>query len=224
MRHCQSLPQLASLPFFSASLLRHFLGQFVHTTSLATARTYSHIRVYAKGCKRVHRNITRLNTRSHTSHTTADTIRHITAHTKSHTTADTIRQATAHTRSHTTPDTTCHTLAHTRGHTKAFTTRHITADTRSHTTAETTRSQPFTKPPLLQESRLTDGGSPNLVGLVEGKVPVEWEWELQIVSIDLIHDCTHVLYKQLIPTGFGCYSSDFTLSRAFHSTRTQTLG
>ena len=36
-------------------------------------------------------------------------------------------------------------------------------------------SLPFTKPPLLQESRLTGGGSPNLVGLVEGKVPVEWE-------------------------------------------------
>ena len=33
----------------------------------------------------------------------------------------------------------------------------------------------FTKPPLLQESRLTGGGSPNLVGLVEWKVPVEWE-------------------------------------------------
>ena len=35
--------------------------------------------------------------------------------------------------------------------------------------------QAFTKPPLLQESRLTGGGSPNLVGLVEWKVPVEWE-------------------------------------------------
>ena len=35
--------------------------------------------------------------------------------------------------------------------------------------------QSFTKPPLLQESRLTGGGSPNLVGLVEWKVPVEWE-------------------------------------------------
>ena len=31
----------------------------------------------------------------------------------------------------------------------------------------------FTKPPLLQESRLTGGGSPNLVGLVEWKIPVE---------------------------------------------------
>ena len=31
----------------------------------------------------------------------------------------------------------------------------------------------FTKPPLLQESRLTGGGSPNLVVLVEWKVPVE---------------------------------------------------
>ena len=33
--------------------------------------------------------------------------------------------------------------------------------------------QPFTKPPLLQESRLTGGGSPNLVVLVEWNVPVE---------------------------------------------------
>ena len=33
--------------------------------------------------------------------------------------------------------------------------------------------QAFTKPPLLQESRLTGGGSPNLVVLVEWKVPVE---------------------------------------------------
>ena len=32
---------------------------------------------------------------------------------------------------------------------------------------------PFTKPPLLQESRLTGGGSPNLMVLVEWKVPVE---------------------------------------------------
>ena len=43
-------------------------------------------------------------------------------------------------------------------------------------------------------------------------------------SLDFIHDCTLVLYKQLIQTGFGCYSSDFTLSRAFLSMRTQTLG
>ena len=33
--------------------------------------------------------------------------------------------------------------------------------------------QLITKPPLLQESRLTGGGSPNLVDLVERKVPVE---------------------------------------------------
>ena len=33
--------------------------------------------------------------------------------------------------------------------------------------------EPFTKPPLLQESRLTGGGSPNLKVLVEWKVPVE---------------------------------------------------
>ena len=33
--------------------------------------------------------------------------------------------------------------------------------------------EPFTKPPLLQESRLTGGGSPKMVDLVERKVPVE---------------------------------------------------
>ena len=32
---------------------------------------------------------------------------------------------------------------------------------------------PFTKPPLLQESRLTGSGSPNLMVLVEWNVPVE---------------------------------------------------
>ena len=36
-------------------------------------------------------------------------------------------------------------------------------------------TEAFTKPPLLQESRLTGGGSLNLVGLLEWKVPVEWE-------------------------------------------------
>ena len=35
------------------------------------------------------------------------------------------------------------------------------------------RAGTFTKPPLLQESRLTGGGSPNLVVLVEWKVLVE---------------------------------------------------
>ena len=33
----------------------------------------------------------------------------------------------------------------------------------------------FTKPPILHESRLTGCGSPNLVDLIERKVPVEWE-------------------------------------------------
>ena len=35
--------------------------------------------------------------------------------------------------------------------------------------------QSFTKPPLIQEIRLTGGLSPNLVDLVERKVPVEWK-------------------------------------------------
>ena len=33
----------------------------------------------------------------------------------------------------------------------------------------------FTKPPLLQGSRLTGAGSPNLVDPVEWKVHVEWK-------------------------------------------------
>ena len=41
--------------------------------------------------------------------------------------------------------------------------------------------QPITKPPLLQRSRLTGGGSPNLVGLVESKSLQRDLWELQIV-------------------------------------------
>ena len=84
--------------------------------------------------------------------------------------------------------------------------------------------EPITKHPLLQESRLTGGGSPNLVGVVERKALLRDLWELQIVSIIFIHYCTFVLYKQLIQTGFGCYCSDFTLCRAFLSMRTQTLG
>ena len=88
----------------------------------------------------------------------------------------------------------------------------------------TDRTPPITKPPLLQRSRLTGGGSPNLVGLVERKSLQRDLWELQIVPIDFIHDCTLVLYKQLIQTGFGCYPSDFTLCRDFLSTRTQILG
>ena len=44
------------------------------------------------------------------------------------------------------------------------------------------------------------------------------------MPIDFIHDCTLVLYKQLIQTGFGCYPSDFTLSWDFLSTRTRILG
>ena len=33
----------------------------------------------------------------------------------------------------------------------------------------------FTKPPLLRESRLTGGSSPNLEDLLEWKVTVEWK-------------------------------------------------
>ena len=44
------------------------------------------------------------------------------------------------------------------------------------------------------------------------------------MPIDFIRDCTHVLYKQLIGTGFGCYPSYFTLCRDFLSMRIQILG
>ena len=81
----------------------------------------------------------------------------------------------------------------------------------------------FTKPPLLQESRLTSGGSPNLVVLVEWKVPVEG-FMGAANSFHWFHPWLYTCaVKQLIQTAFGCYSSDFTLSRAFLSTRTQTL-
>ena len=63
-------------------------------------------------------------------------------------------------------------------------------------------NSPITKPPLLQESRVTCDGSPNLVDLKKRKVPIERKWELRIVSIIFTNDCTLVLYKQLIPTGF----------------------
>ena len=60
--------------------------------------------------------------------------------------------------------------------------------------------EPFTKPPLLQESSLTGGGSPNLLDLVEWKSPESGKWELQIFSIYFTHDCTLVFYSQLIQT------------------------
>ena len=48
----------------------------------------------------------------------------------------------------------------------------------------------FTKPSLLQESRLTGGGSHNLVGLVEWRSLWCGEWELQAVSFHFTHDYT----------------------------------
>ena len=41
----------------------------------------------------------------------------------------------------------------------------------SHMLKGVNRRNPITKPPLLKERRLTGGGSPNLVDLVERKVP-----------------------------------------------------
>ena len=82
---------------------------------------------------------------------------------------------------------------------------------------------PFTKPPL-----------PKRVGSLAAALLISWtRWvkgpcrgiygSCKLLPLNS-SDCTLVLYKQLMQTGFGCYSSDFTLSRAFHSMRTQTLG
>ena len=45
----------------------------------------------------------------------------------------------------------------------------------------------FTKPPLLQESRLTGGGSPNLGDHVEFDGPVEWK-----VGASRLYNCAAV--------------------------------
>ena len=60
---------------------------------------------------------------------------------------------------------------------------------------------PLTKPSLLQESRLTGGGSPNLVDLIEWKSLSSRSCELQKMSIHFTHDCTLVQYAQMIQTG-----------------------
>ena len=48
------------------------------------------------------------------------------------------------------------------------------------------------------------------------------------MSIDFIHDCTLVLYRQLFKTGFDCYPSYFPLSFAievgFGANATRSLG
>ena len=78
--------------------------------------------------------------------------------------------------------------------------------------------------PYSQESKLTSSSSPNLTVLVEWKAPLErfmgaancfqwfhpWLFTCDVQTAD--------------PNWFGCYISDFTLSRTFHSTRTQSLG
>jgi hypothetical protein len=46
-----------------------------------------------------------------------------------------------------------------------------------------------------QDSRLTGGGSPNLVDLVQ------WKMGAAKRSIYFTYDCTHLLYEQLIHTG-----------------------
>ena len=60
--------------------------------------------------------------------------------------------------------------------------------------------QPFTKPPLLKENRLTGGGSPNVVDFVKWKVPLKGKWETGSCnfSIHFTHDRTIVFYLQLI--------------------------
>ena len=62
-------------------------------------------------------------------------------------------------------------------------------------------THPFTKPPLIQESRLTGGNFPDLEDLVERKVPVDREMGAANSLNSFIHDCTLVLCMQLIQTG-----------------------
>ena len=64
-----------------------------------------------------------------------------------------------------------------------------------------TKKWAFTTPPLLKESRLTVGGSPNLVDLVERMVPVERKIRAKIISIHSTLESTLVLELQLIQTG-----------------------
>ena len=82
----------------------------------------------------------------------------------------------------------------------------------------------FTKLLLLKESRLTGGGSHILVDLIELMVRERGNLGLQIVSSHFTHDCTLVLYKQLIQTWSLMGFSYFPLCWAFLSTRTQAMG
>ena len=81
----------------------------------------------------------------------------------------------------------------------------------------------FTKPPLLQESRLTSGNSPNLVDLVERKVPVEWRIGAANSFHSFKQNCTLVLYKQLIQTGSVLLLLHFPLCWAFLSKKIKKM-
>ena len=62
----------------------------------------------------------------------------------------------------------------------------------------------FTKLPKLEEIRLTNGGSPNLVDLLEWKVLVEWKLGVATISIHFTQDCTLELHVHFV-SGFTLY-------------------
>jgi hypothetical protein len=64
----------------------------------------------------------------------------------------------------------------------------------------------FTKPPLLQRSRLTGSGNPLFESCVEGKAQ---QREIQVYSrssFQILQDCTHFIEAQLIRTGLVLWS------------------
>ena len=91
---------------------------------------------------------------------------------------------------------------------------------------ELTTNSKFNQSPNLPYSKgvgsrwwLSQSGGPR-----REKSPVERFMGAAIVPILFLHECTLVLYKQLIQTGFGCYPSYFPLSWAFLSTCPQPMG
>ena len=82
----------------------------------------------------------------------------------------------------------------------------------------------FTKPPQLQESRLTGGGSPNLIDLIEGKVPVGREVEAANNFQPFFPWLYTCAVQTADPNWFYKGILFLPLSWAFISTRTQPNG
>ena len=74
----------------------------------------------------------------------------------------------------------------------------------------------FTKPPLLQRSRLTGSGNPLFESCVEGKAQ---QREIQVYSrstYQIPHDCTFFKKAQLIRTGLVLWSLKGALAVHFN--------